>query len=207
MKCSWFSTPPSSSSTPSTQESTSEAPDTYPNGKCPRKCICAEKYFGNVCEYLGDVVADYESQIRSDLQPAPPRPTRERLVELATRGFWLEKGQDMPLRNPSEDLDLDCPLPPCFHAMHQNIKNILSDFSDLEIEVYGRSLAPPGEDGTNPTSPLQIKLEPCEEEGGPEVGTALMAAGVEDGPPVKKLRQSTLAQAFGGRTHTAKHQY
>jgi hypothetical protein len=107
MKCSWFSTPPSSSSTPSTQESTtSEAPDTYPNGKCPRKCICAEKYFGNVCEYLGDIVADYESQIRRDLQPAPPRPTRECLVELATRGFWLEKGQDMPLHNPSEDLDL-----------------------------------------------------------------------------------------------------
>jgi hypothetical protein len=93
----------------------------------------------------------------------------------------------MPLRYPSEDLDLDCPLLPCF--------------SELEIEVYGRSFGPPGEDGTNP-SPVQIKIEPCEEEGGPEVGTALMAVGVEAGPPVKKLRQSTLAHAFGGRTHT-----
>jgi hypothetical protein len=84
-------------------------------------------------------VSDYSDQIRNRDFPPLAHPSRDHLVGIATTAFWLEKGDDLPVRNPSSDLLLHWPLPPCFHSMYKNIDLILSDFADIEFEVYGRS--------------------------------------------------------------------
>jgi hypothetical protein len=118
----------------------------------------------------------------------------------------MEKGVDMPVHNPRIDLDLDCPLPPCFHAMYLNIDTILSDFEELEIEIYGRSFAPlpTAVDGSEEDDAVTVefKIEAGYEEDGQVGAPGVISTAVEPGPPLKKMRQSTLAQAFGGRTHT-----
>jgi hypothetical protein len=153
-------------------------------------------------------VSEYSDQIRERDFPPLARPSRDSLVTIATRAFWLEKGEDLPVRDPSSDLLLYWPLPPCFHSMYKNIDLILSDFADLELEVYGRSF-PVADQGT-----LQVEvpsvdlLPPPHEIGGfeshpntfplalPNTTTAPNSASQPALLPRKKLRQSTLAQSF-----------
>jgi hypothetical protein len=115
--------------------------DSFPNGKCPRNCICEEKYWDVVCESIEDIVENYERSVSDGDNPPPIQPTRERLVEIATRAYWIERGEDMPIRNACTDLLLDWPLPRCMHSMLRNIDQILSDWKELlsEIELIGTS--------------------------------------------------------------------
>jgi hypothetical protein len=162
-KCSWFS---NGSTPPSSQE---EIVNPYPNGMCPpKKCCCDDKYYDNVCEYFVHIVEDYEEQVSNKVEPPPTRPTRDRLIGIATEAYWLEKARHLNI--PAANFDLDWPMPVCFQRMVGNIDIILADFEELEIEHYGRSSAL-----------VEVKIEPTE---------------VTIDPPAKKMRQSTLAEAL-----------
>ena len=50
---------PTPSLLPPTQETV--AADSFPNGKYPCNWICREKYFGNICEYMEDIIEDYNT--------------------------------------------------------------------------------------------------------------------------------------------------
>jgi hypothetical protein len=201
-KCTWYS---STLCRPSSQD-TLDCADAHPSGKCPRNCICHEKYYGLVCDQLVGIVSKYSDQIRHCNFPPMARPSRDCLVGIAMRDFWLEKGDNLPVRDPSSDLLLYWPLSHCFHSMYKNIKIILSDFAELELEVYGRLFGsaeegtldadchsgalPPTHKflclGSNPSRRLHVQI--------------MNAAPTSEGEPLlcprKKLRQSTLAQVF-----------
>jgi hypothetical protein len=166
---------------------------TFPNGKCPTKCICLEKYFDDVCEHIVTLVKDYEELIHTGVEPPPPRPSREDVERIVTRAFWLRKGEDMGLRHPSKDLDLGMALPPCFHAMYKNIDNIFNDFGELEKDIYGRSFDPDTHLAPFAEGLVQIEINAAARE----------AVTATYWPPAKKNRQSTLGDSwsiFPGKT-------
>jgi hypothetical protein len=125
-----------------------------------RNCICHKKYYSLVCDHLEGPVSDYSDQIRNWGFPPLACPSRDCLIGIVTRTFWLKKGDDLPVRDPSSDLLLHWPLPPCFHSMHKNINLILSGFADLELEVYGRSFRATEEGTLNYNSLPPVSHQP-----------------------------------------------
>ena len=126
--CSWFNT----------QDATGEggevgqAPDPFPNGKCPRKCGCKEKYYGEVCEYISDEVEEYDYKLENMEKPVPEMPCEEDLRTVATRRYWIEKGVDMGL-NPHTDLDLGWPLPTCMHVLYKSIGEMVTEWEEKVV--------------------------------------------------------------------------
>jgi hypothetical protein len=198
-KCTWFSANACSQETPipSSQESLDSRGESnaYPNGKCPRKCKCADKYYDNVGEYITEVVSEYRQTVEETLVGVPPPEplSREVLVNSVTRAYWQNWGADM-VSNP-RDLDFGQPLPSCMHSLYSNIDDILlqcetirKDASQVNLE-----LASTVDDESDAET---LELFPAAED-----EDAVFSLAPALGSNLKRLRQSTLA--FSNRSSTS----
>ena len=196
-KCIFFSSPP----TVMVPWYTVEPPQ---NGVCPKHCTCA-KYI--VDEYVQETLEClYENHVTDITEQFPARqtPTSKSMRMSASSTYWHNKADQLCI-NP-DLLDLSAPLPPCVALLvHGHIDNMLDDFANLEEWFFGFENAPPHEKEDilegyrNGTYPAILKKRRYDR----AIALALIdpLSKVDDantlfGPPTKKLRQTTLTQAF-----------
>ena len=91
------------------------------------------KYYSEICEYLGNEVEEYDYKLETRDKTLPSMPTEAEMTAIATRRYWIEKGESM-VKNPYTDLDLQWPLPRCMHVLLKTIGEIRSDWKGLVVK-------------------------------------------------------------------------